>query len=99
MASRESYRDIVDRMFGELSGLERQSLLLAIQRLDEAAQSLGIDVVAELQEGHTLTDIFDLSTERQPKAISLRKKMPAVETIQSAGQMPMPCAVSWILRL
>jgi len=37
MASRESYRDIVDRMFGELSGLERQSLLLAIQKLDEAA--------------------------------------------------------------
>jgi hypothetical protein len=67
MASRESYRDIVDRMFGELSGLERQSLLLAIQRLDEAAQSLGIDVVAELQEGHTLTDIFDLITERQQK--------------------------------
>ena len=55
MASRESYRDIVDRMFGELSGLERQSLLLAIQKLDEAAQSLGIDVVAELQEGHPLT--------------------------------------------
>ena len=67
MASRESYRDIVDRMFGELSGLERQSLLLAIQRLDEAAQSLGIDVVAELQEGHPLTDIFDLITERQQK--------------------------------
>jgi hypothetical protein len=67
MASRESYRDIVDRMFGELSGLERQSLLLAIQRLDEAAQSLGINVVAELQEGHTLTDIFDLITERQQK--------------------------------
>jgi hypothetical protein len=67
MASRESYRDIVDRMFGELSGLERQSLLLAIQKLDEAAQSLGIDVVAELQEGHTLTDIFDLITERQQK--------------------------------
>jgi len=54
-------------MFGELSGLERQSLLLAIQKLDEAAQSLGIDVVAELQEGHTLTDIFDLITERQQK--------------------------------
>jgi hypothetical protein len=67
MANRESYRDIVDRIFGELSGLERQSLLLAIQRLDEAAQSLGIDVVAELQEGHTLTDIFDLITERQQK--------------------------------
>jgi hypothetical protein len=67
MASRESYRDIVDRMFGELSGLERQSLLLAIQKLDEAAQSLGIDVVAELQEGHTLTDIFDLISERQRK--------------------------------
>jgi len=67
MANRESYRDIVDRMFGELSGLERQSLLLAIQRLDEAAQSLGIDVVAELQEGHTLTDIFDLITEHQQK--------------------------------
>ena len=67
MANRESFRDIVDRMFGELSGLERQSLLLAIQRLDEAAQSLGIDVVAELQEGHTLTDIFDLITERQQK--------------------------------
>jgi len=67
MASRESYRDIVDRMFGELSGLERQSLLLAIQKLDEAAQSLGINVVAELQEGHTLTDIFDLITERQQK--------------------------------
>ena len=67
MASRESYRDIVDRMFRELSGLERQSLLLAIQRLDEAAQSLGIDVGAELQEGHTLTDIFDLITERQQK--------------------------------
>ena len=57
----------IDRMFGELSGLERQSLLLAIQKLDEAAQSLGIDVVAELQEGHTLTDIFDLITERQQK--------------------------------
>ena len=67
MAKCESYRDIVDRMCGELSGLERQSLLLAIQRLDEAAQSLGIDVVAELQEGHTLTDIFDLITERQQK--------------------------------
>ena len=67
MASRESYCDIVDRMFGELSGLERQSLLLAIQKLDEAAQSLGINVVAELQEGHTLTDIFDLITERQQK--------------------------------
>jgi len=40
---------------------------------------------------------FDYGT--PAKAISLRqKKMPAVETIQSAGQMPMPCAVSWILR-
>jgi hypothetical protein len=55
MAKPESYRDLVDRMFGELGDLERQSLLLAIQKLDEAAQSLGIDVVAELKNGHTLT--------------------------------------------
>ena len=67
MAKPESYRDLVDRMFGELGGLERQSLLLAIQKLDEAAQSLGIDVVAELQEGHTLTDIFEMIRERQQK--------------------------------
>ena len=49
MAKPESYRDIVDRMFGELGDLELQSLLVAIQKLDEAAQSLGIDVVAELK--------------------------------------------------
>ena len=67
MAKPESYRDLVDRMFGELGNLERQSLLLAIQKLDEAAESLGIDVVAELQLGHTLTDIFDLIAERQQK--------------------------------
>ena len=67
MAKPESYRDLVDRMFGELGDLERQSLLLAIQKLDEAAQSLGIDVVAELQEGHTLTDIFEMIRERQQK--------------------------------
>ncbi len=67
MAKPESYRDLVDRMFGELGDLERQALLLAIQKLDEAAESLGIDVVAELQQGHTLADIFDLITERQQK--------------------------------
>ena len=69
MASRESYRDIVDRIFGnlDLSNLERKSLLLAIQKLDEAAQSLGIDIVAELQEGHTLTDVFEMIAERQQK--------------------------------
>ena len=67
MAKPESYRDLVDRMFGELGDLERQSLLLAIQKLDEAAQSLGIDVVAELEKGHTLTDIFEMSRERQQK--------------------------------
>ena len=67
MAKPESYRDLVDRMFGELCDLERQALLLAIQKLDEAAESLGIDVVAELQQGHTLTDIFDLIAERQQK--------------------------------
>ncbi len=49
MAKPESYRDLVDRIFGELGDLERQSLLLAIQKLDEAAQSLGIDVVAEMK--------------------------------------------------
>jgi len=67
MAKPESYRDLVDRMFGELGDLERQALLLAIQKLDEAAQSLGIDVVAELEKGHTLTDIFQMITERQQK--------------------------------
>ena len=67
MAKPESYRDLVDRMFGELGDLERQALLLAIQKLDEAAESLGIDVVAELQQGHPLTDIFDLIAERQQK--------------------------------
>ena len=67
MAKPESYRDFVDRMFGELGGLERQSLLLAIQKLDEAAQSLGIDVVAQLEKGHTLTDIFEMIRERQQK--------------------------------
>ena len=45
---------------------ELQSLLVAIQKLDEAAQSLGIDVVAELKSGHTLTDIFEMIAERQP---------------------------------
>jgi hypothetical protein len=35
--------------FGELGDLERQSLLVAIQKLDEAAQSLEIDAVAELK--------------------------------------------------
>ena len=67
MAKPESYRDIVDRIFGDQGDLERQSLLLAIQKLDEAAQSLGIDVVAELEKGHTLTDIFQMITERQQK--------------------------------
>ena len=67
MAKPESYRDLVDRMFGELGDLERQSLLLAIQKLDEAAQSLGIDVVAELEKGHTLTDIFEMIREHQQK--------------------------------
>ncbi len=67
MAKPESYRDLVDRMFGELGDLERQALLLAIQKLDEAAESLGIDVVAELEKGHTLTDIFQMITERQRK--------------------------------
>jgi hypothetical protein len=67
MPKPESYRDFVDRMFGELGDLERQSLLLAIQKLDEAAQSLGIDVVAELEKGHTLTDIFEMIRERQQK--------------------------------
>ena len=65
MAKPESYRDLVDRMFGELGDLERQALLLAIQKLDEGAQSLGIDVVAELKSGHTLTDIFEMIAERQ----------------------------------
>jgi len=59
-ANPESYRHVVDRIFGELSGLERQSLLLAIQKLDDAAQSLGIDVVAELEQGHSLTDILEM---------------------------------------
>jgi len=63
----ESYRDLVDRMFGELGDIERQSLLLAIQKLDEAGQSLGIDVVAELKNGHTLTGIFEMIAERQQK--------------------------------
>ncbi len=67
MAKLESYRDLVDRMFGELGDIERQSLLLAIQKLDEAAQSLGIDVVAELKNGHTLTGIFEMIAERQQK--------------------------------
>ena len=53
------------RMFGELGDLELQSLLVAIQKLDEAAQSLGIDVVAELKSSHTLTDIFEMIAERQ----------------------------------
>jgi len=39
MAKPESYRDLVDGLFGELGGLEGQSLLLTIQKLDEAAQS------------------------------------------------------------
>jgi len=65
MANRESYRDIVDRIFGNLD--LSKSLLLAIQKLDEAAQSLGIDIVAELQEGHTLTDVFEMIAERQQK--------------------------------
>ena len=60
MAKPESYRDLVDRMFGELGDLERQALLLAIQKLDEAAESLGIDVVAELEQGHSLTDILEM---------------------------------------
>jgi hypothetical protein len=67
MAKLESYRDLVDRMFGELGDIERQSLLLAIRKLDEAAQSLGIDVVAELKNGHTLTSIFEIIRERQQK--------------------------------
>jgi hypothetical protein len=67
MAKPESYRDLVDRMFGELGDLERQSLLLAIQKLDEAAESLGVDVVAELKNGHTLTSIFEIIRERQKK--------------------------------
>jgi len=67
MAKPESYRDLVDRIFGELGDLERQSLLLAIQKLDEAAQSLGIDVVAELKNGNTLTAIFEMIAERQQK--------------------------------
>jgi hypothetical protein len=68
MANPESYRDIVDRTFGKLSNLERQSLLLAIQKLDEVAQSLGIDVVAELKEGHTLDDVFEMIAERQQRS-------------------------------
>ena len=67
MAKPESYRDLVDRTFGELGDLERQSLLLAIQKLDEAAQSLGIDVVAELKSGHSLTDILEMIKECQRK--------------------------------
>ena len=69
MANRESYRDIVDRIFGnlDLSNLERKSLLLAIQKLDEAAQSLGIDIVAELEKGHSLTDILEMIKECQRK--------------------------------
>ena len=67
MAKPESYRDLVDRMFGELGDLERQALLLAIQKLDEAAESLGVDVVAELKNGHTLTSIFEIIRERQQK--------------------------------
>jgi len=67
MAKPESYRDLVDRMFGELGDLERQALLLAIQKLDEAAHSLGIDVVAELKNGNTLTGIFEMIAERQQK--------------------------------
>ena len=66
-ANPESYRHVVDRIFGELSGLERQSLLLAIQKLDDAAQSLGIDVVAELEQGHSLTDILEMIKECQRK--------------------------------
>ena len=67
MATPESYRDIVDRIFGNLTGLERQSLLLAIHQLDDAAQSLGIDVVAELEQGHSLTDILEMIKECQQK--------------------------------
>ena len=67
MAKPESYRDLVDRMFGELGDLERQALLLAIQKLDEAAESLGIDVVAELEQGHSLTEIFEMIQECQQK--------------------------------
>jgi hypothetical protein len=67
MAKSESYRDLVDRMFGEPGDLERQALLLAIQKLDESAQSLGIDVVAELKNGHTLTSILEIIRERQQK--------------------------------
>jgi hypothetical protein len=65
MATPESYRDIVDRIFGNLTGLERQSLSLAIHKLDDAAQSLGIDVVAELEQGHSLTDIIEMIKECQ----------------------------------
>jgi len=67
MPSPEFYRNVVDRIFGELSGIERQSLLLAIQKLDDAAQSLGIDVVAELEQGHSLTDILEMIKECQRK--------------------------------
>ena len=67
MAKPESYRGLVDRMFGELGDLERQSLLLAIQKLDEAAQSLGIDVVAVLKNSNTLTGIFEMIAQCQQK--------------------------------
>jgi hypothetical protein len=67
MANPESYRNVVDRIFGELSGIERQSLLLAIHKLDDAAQSLGIDVVAELEKGHSLTDILEMIKECQQR--------------------------------
>jgi hypothetical protein len=67
MANHEFYRDVVERIFGNLTGLERQSLSLAIQRLDDAAKSLGIDVVAELEQGHSLTEIFEMIRECQQK--------------------------------
>ena len=67
MPNPESYRNVIDRVFGELTGIERQSLLLAIQQLDDAARSLGIDVVAELEQGRSLTDLLEIIKECQRK--------------------------------
>ncbi len=67
MPNPESYRNVIDRVFGELTGIERQSLLLAIQQLDDAARSLGIDVVAELEQGRSLTNLLEIIKECQRK--------------------------------
>ena len=50
---------------GELSEHECQVLRSAIENLDKAAKTAGLDVLVEFENGPTMSDVFALIVKRQ----------------------------------